>query len=91
MLAYKVQLDKDAEVPVLNIGKRPSRWSVWLHMNECNSATEQIEDALQSPAEVVEAVTLQLLHSLRNMGRERAMRNLEKLREKGSLPEGRVC
>ena len=28
----------------------------------------------------------QLLHSLRNMGRERAMRSLEKLRERRDLP-----
>ena len=63
----------------------------------------QIEDAPQSPAEVVEAVTFvpreqaqkriflsnqeeQLLHSLRNLGRERAMRSLPKLREKHDPP-----
>ena len=47
---------------------------------------EQIEDAPQSPAEAVEAVTLQLLHSLRNMGRERAVQSFENLREKRALP-----
>ena len=67
--------------------KRPSRWAGWSCMIECKQRTaKQIEDAPQSPAEAVEAVTLQLLHSLRNMGRERAVRSFEKLREKRALP-----
>ena len=58
------------------------------HERVQHSTAEQIEDAPQSSAEVVEAVTLQLLHSLRNMGREHPMRCLEKLLEKRILPAG---
>ena len=57
-----------------------------LHDRVQQRTAKQIEDAPQSPAEAVEAVTLQLLHSLRNMGRERAVRSFEKLREKRALP-----
>ena len=56
-----------------------------LHDRVQQRTAKQIEDAPQSPAEAVEAVTLQLLHSLRNMGRERAVRSFEKLREKRAL------
>ena len=57
-----------------------------LHERVQQRAAEQIEDAPQSPAEAVDAVTLQLLHSLRNMDRDRAVRRFERLREKRAFP-----